>query len=273
MAGAFPALKREPPPSQYFRAEMKTPLQSSRERRFLFGRGNNGRSDNFPDMAIGKITYTWIVHRKMKARRLGTAVASQKHVIARVLTAFLFLLVAHLSPAADLAAEVLAEMNLARTQPSVYAKTLATTRVGQTKTAAVLEAIRFLETAAPLPPLVGSPGMTKAALEHVQDLGPRGGRGHHGKDGSTPFQRISRHGQWSGSAAENIYYGSGDARGIVCAWIVDEGVASRQHRLNIFSPALTLAGVAHGAHTGFGAMCVADFAAVYTEPEPAVAGS
>lgn len=167
--------------------------------------------------------------------------------------------------------EVLAEMNLARTAPQTYARILAAEMGGPQSTGAVREAIRFLERAKPLPPLDHSPGMSLGARAHVQDLGPRGGRGHYGSSGSTPFQRINRHGQWLGRAGENIYYGQRNARGVVCALIVDEGVAGRKHRQNIFSRAYTVAGVAHGAHASFGAMCVMDFASDYVEREARIA--
>ncbi len=175
--------------------------------------------------------------------------------------------------AQDLSSQVLAELNLARTQPQRYAHLLASAMSGQrASTRDVAEAVRFLQRARPLPPLAYSAGMSLGARAHVADLGPRGGRGHFGRGGSTPFTRINRYGQWVGSAAENIYYGSRDARGIVCAWIVDSGVPGRGHRKNIFNPRYTVAGVAYGKHAGFGAMCVSDFAAGYVEKGGAIAG-
>lgn len=46
-----------------------------------------------------------------------------------------------------------------------------------------------------------------AAQDHCRDQGPRGITGHGGTDGSSPFSRIKRYGEWGGSAAENIAYG------------------------------------------------------------------
>jgi uncharacterized protein YkwD len=166
----------------------------------------------------------------------------------------------------DISAQVLEEMNLARTQPQQYAEHLSARMTGpRVNLKDVAEAVRFLKKARPLPPLAFSPGMTEGARLHVSDLGPRGGRGHYGAGKSTPWSRIGRFGQWIGAAGENIYYGKRDARGIVCALIVDTGVAGRKHRKNIFSRNFTVAGVAYGSHTGFGAMCVMDFAGGYVE--------
>ena len=74
--------------------------------------------------------------------------------------------------------------------------------------------------------------------------------------------------RWIGRAGENIHYGPQDARGIVVALIVDEGVSGRGHRKNLFSPAFAVAGVAHGGHARFGAMCVMDFATGFAEKDP-----
>src|SRR5690349_10071764 len=101
-------------------------------------------------------------------------------------------------------------MNLARTEPQTYAQIVASRMSVPRSSKAVQEAIRFLKRAKPLPPLEYSAGMSMGARMHVDDLGPRGGRGHYGTVGSTPFERLNRFGQWSGHAGENIYYGSRD---------------------------------------------------------------
>ena len=190
---------------------------------------------------------------------------SQECVTFRLLALFAFALSCLPAAASDFSSEVLAEMNLARTAPQEYAQVLSERVSGPRATKAVHEAIRFLKRAKPLPPLELSAGMSMGARLHVDDLGPRGGRGHYGRGGSTPFERMNQFGQWTGHAGENIYYGSRDARGVVCALIVDEGVPGRKHRENIFSKSYRVAGVAHGRHSGFGAMCVMNFASSYQE--------
>ncbi len=174
----------------------------------------------------------------------------------------------------DLAAQVEAELNLARTAPRQYAQIIASRALGHRHIEGdrvVAEAIRFLEKARPLPPLTRSEGLSASALSHVLDLGPSGARGHTGSDGSTPWKRMARFGRWSGHAAENISFGERDARGIVVALIVDDGVRDRGHRLNIFSRDLLRIGIACGPHAGFGTMCVLDFAGAFAEAEAKVA--
>jgi uncharacterized protein YkwD len=168
----------------------------------------------------------------------------------------------------ELASQVLAEMNLARTQPAIYAQFVGEHAAsGRTRASAgaVREAVNFLRKAQPLPPLEWSDGISRAALSHVLDTGSRGRTGHTGSRGQSPWQRISRFGKWTGSAAENISYGVRDARGIVIQLIIDEGVPRRGHRRNIFGAAFRVAGVATGGHTRYGTMCVMDFAGGFVE--------
>ena len=79
---------------------------------------------------------------------------------------------------------------------------------------------------------------------------------------------MDRFGRRHGAAAENICYGSRDARSIVVMLLVDAGVGSRGHRKNILSPDFAVAGAAFGPHAGYGAMCVIDFAACFVERTP-----
>jgi len=169
------------------------------------------------------------------------------------------------------AAAVLAEINLARTQPQTYAQILAAD-LSRTRSASVRsatqEAIRHLERMAPVPPLQESAGLTAAAALHVAQSGPPGTRGHRGAGFSSPWSRMDRYGRRSGTGAENICYGTRSARAIVITQLVDAGVRSRGHRKNLLNPALAVAGVAVGPHAGYGTMCVIDFAAFFVEHPP-----
>lgn len=177
--------------------------------------------------------------------------------------------------------EIVAELNQARTNPALYAELLTATRkyyegkvykepgrinlLTQEGLKAVDEAIAYLRKQKPIGTLSPAKGLTLAARDHVKDTGPEGLVGHTGKDGSKMTDRISRHGEWLGSCSENISYGEATARGIVLQLIVDDGVASRGHRTNIFNPNSTRVGVAAGAHRQYKVMCVMDFANGYNE--------
>jgi uncharacterized protein YkwD len=175
---------------------------------------------------------------------------------------------------------VIREMNLARQNPALYATLVQELRnrmngnvlvlPGHTRirtregTAAVDEAIRFLQHVQPLPPLTLSHGMSRAAADHCADQA-NGGFGHEGRDRSHAGQRISRYGNVAGSWGENVSYGKSSARDVVLALIIDDGLPARKHRANIFNPNFNFAGVAFGPHARFGTMCNMDFAGMYTE--------
>jgi uncharacterized protein YkwD len=179
--------------------------------------------------------------------------------------------------------EIVAELNQARTNPALYAGMLEATRkyyegkvykepgrimlLTQEGVKAVDEAIAFLRKQQPNGTLAPSKGLTLAARDHVKGTGPSGLIGHTGRDGSKMTERISRYGEWLGSCSENISYGEATARGIVLQLIVDDGIAGRGHRTNIFNPASTRVGVAAGPHNKYKVMCVMDFANGYNEKQ------
>lgn len=176
---------------------------------------------------------------------------------------------------------IIAEMNLARTNPNAYADKLVQLKQyfdGKTMTipgevgiitqegvSAVDEAINFLRSARPISPLNPSRGMSLAARDHVSDQGPKGVLGHTGSDGSQPWDRISRYGEWQISVSENISYGPNTAERVVTQLIIDDGVAYRDHRENIFKPDFAVTGVACGDHARYRIMCVITYAGRYLE--------
>jgi uncharacterized protein YkwD len=180
---------------------------------------------------------------------------------------------------------IVTEHNLARTDPRAYADYLREFREffdgnliripGQTAAVltregrgAVDEAIDFLMAVDPIQSLTTSEGMSRGAADHVRDQGPAGGTGHDGSDGSTPGERIDRHGFWNMIFAENLAYGPDRALDVVMGLIIDDGVPDRGHRTNIFDPRLRIIGVACGPHEVYRSMCVMDYAGEFTEGSP-----
>jgi uncharacterized protein YkwD len=130
---------------------------------------------------------------------------------------------------------------------------------------AVDEAIAFVRTAKAVAPYELSQGLSRAAKDHVTDLGKTGNSGHRGTDGSSTEARCNRYGTFSNGIGENIVYQSDSAREIVLGWLVDDGVASRGHRRNLLSQGYKFIGVAIGEKSNYGSMCVLTFAGVYAE--------
>jgi len=176
---------------------------------------------------------------------------------------------------------VVREINMARMAPKDYASLLEQfkkyydgkllTLPGETPiltkegASAVNEAIRFLRSQKPIPPLGPSRGMSLGARDHVGDQGSSGSSQHKGSDGSQPWNRVNRYGRWMKTIGENISLGHDKARNIVIGLIIDDGVPSRAHRKNIFNPEFGVIGVACGQHATYRTICVITFAAGYKE--------
>jgi uncharacterized protein YkwD len=183
---------------------------------------------------------------------------------------------------ADVGRAILAEINRMRRDPKGYAKMLRReyrpkydgallrlpgrdpirTREG---VKALDEAIRVLERAKPVRALTWSPGLAKAAAQHVADIGPRGAVDHQGKDGSWPHQRMGRHGQLLGTGGENIDFGFADARGVVVHLVIDDNVPDRGHRKNMLDATYRHLGAACGRHKVYKVTCVMDLAEAYRD--------
>ncbi|KTF70042.1 CAP domain-containing protein [Sphingomonas sp. HT-1] len=127
-------------------------------------------------------------------------------------------------------------------------------------TAAVDEAIAFLERQAPLPPLERAPLLEQAAIAFAQAQGAIGGRGHVGQDGSTPGERVRRLGG-NIYVGEGIAYGEPDAEALLREMVVDDGVPGRGHRVLLFAAAFRFAGVGCAPHTTLQHICVVEMSA------------
>jgi uncharacterized protein YkwD len=184
----------------------------------------------------------------------------------------LFLALVSPAVAGSVEQAVLAEINLARTQPQAYAQIVAgrAPSLGNSPKA-IEETVQYLQKQKPVGALTESAGLTQAALAHLLDTGPRGIKGHQGTDGSHVDQRADRFGHWDQLVGENLVYGKGSARDWMVCLIVDEGVAKQYHRVNLFKKEFRVVGIAAGTHATAGQMMVTDFAAKYREASASVA--
>lgn len=207
----------------------------------------------------------------------------------RFVCALMGLVIALPAHAAPDETEVLREWNELRANPPAFARYLevwlphfrgnllelpTSRRITFEGAAAVREAIALLKATGSLPDVQASPLMALAAREHVRDLGPRGGRGHQGADGSSVGDRLQRHGQWYGSVSESCTFGAASAIHTIMELVIDDGVASRGHRAMLLRAKGGMVGIACGPHRDYGSMCVLDLADDFTAaalPAPAVA--
>ena len=125
------------------------------------------------------------------------------------------------------------------------------------------ECIEVLKHTEPMPIVKPAEGLAKAAAELVADQQKNGGIGHIARNGSTPQKRIEKYGDWDICSAEDITYGSFEARQIVIALLIDDGVPNRAHRKNILNSCFRFSGVSFGQHPSYQSMCAIDYAGDY----------
>jgi uncharacterized protein YkwD len=131
--------------------------------------------------------------------------------------------------------------------------------------AAVDEAIEFLRKTSAMTPFIFSNGLNKASAYQLKDLKEDSKIGHTSRDGSDLPTRLKKFGAYGNLYAENIAHFSETARDIVMRMIIDDGVKSRNHRNNIFSPDFRVVGVAFGKGKSGGSLCVVNFADSFRE--------
>jgi hypothetical protein len=143
----------------------------------------------------------------------------------------------------------------------------------------VENAIAFLRETSPIPSIKSSELLERAALDHVNDMGTNNLTGHDGSDRSTVATRAERYCKWLITIGENIDFGNNNARDIVVALIIDDGVPSRGHRMNLMKPGekidtadikfglkfffvleFIVVGAAIGTHPRYRHVCVMTFA-------------
>lgn len=171
---------------------------------------------------------------------------------------------------------VLAELNRARTDPVSYADSLRVYRgyyhdrviirpdspnryLTSEGVAPLDEAVDYVRSRERREPLAPATTLAAAAGDHQAEQQQDGAVGHAGPDGSSPADRVRRHGGGD-YVGEVIAYGSDDAADVVRQLIIDDGVSDRGHRTLLFDDSLRYAGVSCGAHPVYRNMCVINVA-------------
>ena len=127
------------------------------------------------------------------------------------------------------------------------------------------EAISFLKSLKPLPPLEWDQNLFASAEEHVNDIGPKGLLLYQSSDGTEPEDRINKYCNYE-TLGENIDFGPNDAMGVIISLTLDDGEEQRPHRENLFKEDYNKVGIACGPHQTEFQMCVMDFAGDYSTP-------
>jgi hypothetical protein len=155
--------------------------------------------------------------------------------------------------------EIFTYLNEARTKPSVFADKY----LIKQQTEIEKECYLFMKAHKALEPLELSCILYKAAKFHVDDTGIKGLTIHESSDGTSFSARLKKYLPNYSNIAENIDFGNNDALSIVLSLLIDDGVPSRGHRLNIMGSDFKIIGISVGNHKTYNTMCVMDFANVF----------
>lgn len=109
--------------------------------------------------------------------------------------------------------------------------------------------------------LARSDSLDSVARSHLLDLLDNPALGHTGKDGASFATRIRKQINPGGPVGENITFNDATPRQALLTMVIDDGVPTRQHRENIFSPDFLLIGAACGTRNDGQNICVVEFAA------------
>ena len=130
---------------------------------------------------------------------------------------------------------------------------------------AVIECVRAMSRTAPMQTMNFYKPLYNLAHEQMILQGKTSQTGHSTPDGRSFSQRCSEHLPRDVAAAENISYGEETPREIVIQLLIDDGVPSRGHRINLLGSQYNAVGVAVGKHKKYESMCVMDFGVVLAD--------
>lgn len=121
---------------------------------------------------------------------------------------------------------------------------------------AVEEAISFLKRQKPVDPLTFDERLAHACEEHVNDIGPKGLLSHDSTDGKSMSDRIELYVDWDESCGENIELGDKTGQDVILSLLIDDGIAERGHRANLFKKEFKYIGISCGAHRDYDVLSV-----------------
>ncbi|MBX7148794.1 CAP domain-containing protein [bacterium] len=103
--------------------------------------------------------------------------------------------------------------------------------------------------------LIESPELTKAAADHVNDIGPKGIKSHVGSDGQRVAQRVRKYVNWKQHVTEVLVYGYPTVEELILYLLTAKGSDSDENRQILMSRVYTKIGVACGVHQTEQVMC------------------
>ena len=124
----------------------------------------------------------------------------------------------------------------------------------------IKKAIEFLKKQNPVKELIYSEPLSKAALDHANDIGKQGLHNHEGSNGSLLSDRIEKYTEWEGAIAESLQFCYKNAENIILSLIIDDGSEEKHQRQNLFSEEFQYIGIGCAKHKTFKLCTVFNYA-------------
>lgn len=125
---------------------------------------------------------------------------------------------------------------------------------------AYLDTMNFLEEQEPVEPLKLDKRLSLAALDLVNDIGPRGIVSHQDSNGYYVSDRIEQYCEWDYCANECIEVSSHNAQDVIISLLVDDGLSAKMDRRALFQRIYNYVGIGCGMHKDYQIMSVLVFA-------------
>lgn len=164
----------------------------------------------------------------------------------------------------ELAASIIAEINIARTKPLEYAQILENDKSffkdnilyrpdedplrTQEGEAAHIEAIEYLNKLEPLHEVTHDSNLSLACHDHATDIGSNGLYSHDGSNKENISQRVEKYAEWDYYLCQNLDFGARNSREIVILFITGDGDPTRTNRKNMFRSNINFIGAASAPH-------------------------
>ena len=159
---------------------------------------------------------------------------------------------------------IIDEINLMRSNPKDYAEKYIKPQITSSSSSYWTSCVSDMSKITSLGKLSYAEGLYKLAKAHSSTQGQTTNTGHDRTNGDSFSDAVKKYGRYS-YVGENISYGKDTARGIVIQLLVDDGVESLGHRLNLLNTRFESVGVSYDTHKRYRVMCVMDFAAGWTD--------
>lgn len=153
---------------------------------------------------------------------------------------------------------IIAEINLMRSNPKAYAEKYIKPLINSQSSGYWTSCVSDMSKLSSLSELYYDEGLYQVSKQHSTTQGKTGQTGHTRTNGKSWSDSVKEYVSFS-YYAENISYGQDTPRDILIQLLVDDGVSSLGHRVNLLNGNFDRIGVSYDEHKIYRCMCVMNF--------------